>query len=515
MAGKRIDIMELRQLIQLKQDGISNRKIAEMLGISRNTVNSYVRTFDEHGLNYQALEELSDGELAGLFPKADYKDSQRYEQLVSYFPTFAKELQKTGCTLQTLWDGYLADHPDGYRYTQFVHYFHQWAGKTKASGILHHKAGEKLFMDFAGKTLFWQDRQTGELYPAEVFVAILPCSQYTYVQAVQSQKREDLVRAINGCLQWMGGVPKALVSDNLKSAVSKGHKYAPLINKTMKDLALHYRCVVDPARPYRPQDKALVEGAVRLVYQRIYYPLSGRTFFGLAELNAAIAQLLGPYNDYSFQNRNTTRGQQFLELEQQALAPLPPGPYLLRYYKRAKVQKISHIFLSADKNYYSVPHRYVGRQVEVQYNSDRVEIFYNNERIAAHQRSHNQGRYTTVSDHMPSTHRAYSDWNPERFTRQAGRIGPYTKSYIKRLIAQYDYPEIGYKQAQGILTFARHYGQERLERACRRGARHHRAGYHTIENILKNNLDRLEEPELPLENHIPEHGNIRGGNHYQ
>ena len=187
MAGQRIDIMDLRQLIQLKGKGLSNRKVAQALGLSRNTVNSYVRVFEGYELNYQQLEKLSEAELCGLFPQADYKDIGRYEQLAAYFPTFAAELRKTGCTLQTLWRSYLADHPGGYRYTQFVHHFNQWKGKTTASGILHHQAGQKLFMDFAGKTLSWVDRDTGEIRPAQVFVAMLPCSQYTYVQATASQ----------------------------------------------------------------------------------------------------------------------------------------------------------------------------------------------------------------------------------------------------------------------------------------------------------------------------------------
>lgn len=515
MAGQRIDIMELRGLIQLKRKGLSNRAVAQALGVSRNTVNSYVRAFEEHELNYEQLQELSEAELAGLFPQADSKDTGRYQQLAAYFPIFGKELRKTGCTLQILWNRYLADHPDGYRYTQFVHHFNHWKEQTKASGILRHKAGEKLFMDFAGKTLSWVDRETGEIHPAQVFVAILPCSQYTYVQAVASQKREDLVRAITDCKSWLGGVTKAIVGDNMKAVVAKGHKYAPIINKTLKDLALHYGCVIDPTRPYHPKDKALVEGAVGLVYQRIYYPLSGQTFFSLADLNQAIRQLLVPYNDYRFQNRPTTRRQQFLEIEQSVLSPLPPTPYQLRTYKRAKVQKISHIYLGVDKNYYSVPHRYVGRHVEVQYTAEVVEIFYSGERIAHHRRSRTAGKYTTIGTHMPSAHQVYNDWNPGWFARRAARIGPFAERYIRRLIDQYDYPEIGYKQAQGILALAKQYSPDRVERACRRAAQGHRAGYRTIANILTNKLDQEGQTELPLENHIPDHSNIRGSNHYK
>lgn len=506
--------MDLRQLIQLKRKGLSNRKVAEALGVSRNTVNTYVQAFTKHNRSYEELEGLCEAELGGLFPQADAKDGPRYEQLAGYFPTYGKELRKTGCTLYTLWEAYIEDHPDGYRYTQFVHYFNRWKDKTKASGILHHKAGEKLFIDFAGKTLSWVDRDTGEVHPAQVFVAILPASQYTYVQATASQKREDLVRALTDCKTWLGGVTKAIVSDNMKAAVARGHKYAPVINKTLKDLALHYGCVIDATRPYHPKDKALVEGAVQLVYQRIYYPLSGRSFFSLDELNQAIRERLVTYNDYRFQNKYTTRRQQFLEFEQPALDPLPPTPYQLRHYKRAKVQKISHIYLGVDKNYYSVPHRYVGCHVEIQYTADAVEIFYDGERIAHHKRNRAAGKYTTIGSHMPSAHQAYNDWNPDTFARRAGRIGPYTERYIRQLIAQYDYPEIGYKQAQGILALAKQYAPERVEAACCRAAEGYRAGYRTITNILKNNLDQTGQAEQTQDNHIPDHGNIRGENHY-
>jgi transposase len=204
--------------------------------------------------------------LSSLFPAADYKDKGHYEQLSSYFPHYQKELNKPGCSLQHLWYQYLQQHPEGYRYTQFTHYYNLWSKPLKASGILLHKAAEKLFVDFAGKKLSYVDKESGEVLQAEVFVALLPCSHYTYVRAVKSQQRDDFILCMNEALSWFGGVPKAIVSDNLRSAVSKGHRFAPLINKTLKDFAVHYGCMVDPARPYHPQDKALVEGAVKLVY---------------------------------------------------------------------------------------------------------------------------------------------------------------------------------------------------------------------------------------------------------
>lgn len=517
MAGQRIDVMELRQLIQLKQKEQSNRSIADALGVSRNTVNNYVNTFKQHGFSYAELLQLSDNDLSELFPQPDYKDNNRYSVLATYFQYFADELHKPGCTLQTLWNEYLGKHPQGYRYTQFVMHYQGWKGKVKASGILEHKAGQKLFVDFTGKKLSYIDRASGKPQNTEVFVAILPCSQYTYVCAVNSQKREDFIQCMNNCLRWLGGVPRAIVSDNLKSAVSKGHKYAPTINKTMKGFAIHYGCVVDPARPYHPQDKALVESAVRLVYQRIFYALSKYTFFSLSELNKAISELLVTYNDYSFQNMKTTRKERFLEIEKTYLESLPQEAYYMRQYRRAKVQKIGHIFVSENRNYYSVPHRYIGHYVEVQYNQEVVEIFYNHQRIASHPRSCRGGHYVTIQDHMPSSHQAYNSWNPEYFEKRAKKIGEFTCQYIIRLIEQYDYPEVGYKQAQGILAFVKSYPPERVEKACKRGMDHHTSGYKIIENILESNIDQDEGVGLFRHSapKIPPHSNIRGADHYK
>lgn len=308
--------MELKQLIQLKDKGYSNRKVARELGISRNTVNSYATLFTEQGLSYQELSSYSESQLRELFPARDSKQTGRH-----------------------------------------------------------------LFIDFAGKKLEYVDRKTGEVIPVDVFVGILPCSQYTFVRACRSQKREELVEALNQCLRFLGGVPKAIVSDNMKAAVARGHRYAPIINKTIKAFGIHYDTILDPTRPYKPKDKAMVEGAVKLVYQRIYYPLSTQTFFSLGALNKAISEQLEAYNDqYCFQHTKTTRRQRFLEVERQHLQALPPSSYQLRYYKRATVQKISHIWLADDKAYYSVPYRYVGREVQVEYSRDFVEIYSKGER---------------------------------------------------------------------------------------------------------------------------------------
>ena len=292
MAAKRIGIMDIRQLLQLKIKGLSNRKIAEFIGIHRNSVNQYVRLLEACDKPYDVLQGLSDLELSSLFPSSGTIDKNRYEALSACFEAFRKELKKPGCTRQTLWEDYLKKHPDGYSYTQFCEYLNRWLKRVKASGKLEHKAGEKLYVDFTGKKLSYVDRASGELVDAEVFVAILPCSGYTFVQACASQKREDFLGVMNDCFRFYGGVSQAIVPDNLKSAVTKGSKYEPLLNKSFKDFALHYGCAINPTRTHSPQDKALVEGAVKLVYQRIFYPLSKMTFFSLADLNAGIQKLV-------------------------------------------------------------------------------------------------------------------------------------------------------------------------------------------------------------------------------
>jgi len=505
--------MDLRRLIQLKQSGMSNRKIGKALEVSRNTVNGYVRHFAALGLGLPGLLAMEDKALQDLFPEKDGKDASRYAHLAGQFGHMASELAKPGCTLQTLWRAYFDARPDGYRYTQFAHHYGQWKSRRQASGILAHKAGEKLMVDYTGKTIAYVDKQTGEVHQAQVFVATLPCSGYTFVHASRSQKREDFIASLNACLQHLGGSPKAIVSDNLKSAVSKGHKYAPQINKTLSGFALHYGLVIDPARPYRPQDKALVEGAVKLVYQRIFYPLASHTFFSVEQVNEAIAPLLQAYNDHLLQRAQVSRKQRFEELDRPLLQPLPGDIYRIRQYRRAKVQKIAHIYLGEGRNYYSVPHRYVGRHVEVQYDSDLVEIFHDHERIACHKRDYRPGKYTTVKEHMPSSHRAYTEWSPGHFAERAAKVGPGTAQYITRLIAQYAYPEQAYKQALGILSLTKTYPPERVEAACKYGLEHHRSSYRIIENILKNHQQQAAAQPPPTP--ITPHQNIRGAQYYQ
>jgi len=507
--------MDIRQLLQLKSKGLSNRKSGAIIGIHRNSVNPYVRLFKASGKSYKELLLLPDKELYDLFPAPVSVQKKKYEALSSRFDYFRKELKKVGCTRQHLWTAYLLECPDGYSYTQFNEHFNRWLKRIKSSGKLDHKAGDKVYIDYTGKKLSYVDKTTGEVIDVEVFVGILPCSGYTFVEASASQKREDFIGSMNNCLRYFGGSPKAIVPDNLKSAVTKGSKYEPVLNKTFKDFALHYGTVINPTRTYSPQDKALVEGAVKLVYQRIFYPLNKMTFFSMEDLNKEIQKLLEVYNDYLLSHIKISRRQQFMDIEQAFLAPLPSENYELKYYKRAKVQKMGYVFLSADKNYYSVPYRFIGKRVEVSYNRQSVEIHYNRERIASHKRSYRPGQYTTIKDHLSSSHQFYKNWSPAFFEKLARPYGDAVVDYVKALIESKNYPEVAYKQCLGIFYLGKTHEKGRLNNACKRGLNFHSYGYHIIKKILDNKMDMDTENQANTEHEITAHENIRGAAYYQ
>ncbi|MFM7021674.1 MAG: IS21 family transposase [Flavobacteriales bacterium] len=516
MASK-LDNMDIRQIYLLKQQGYSNRKISRTLPLNRNTINHYVTMFECSGLSWKEVLALSDTELRELFPEQSKTDIDRFEVLSTYFEDIKKRSTAVGFTYLAYWKSYRLKHPEGYGYTQFMEHYNKWKERLDVSMKLDHKAGEKLYIDFTGDKLSVVDKSTGEIQEVEVFVAVLPCSQYTFVKACRSQQKEELIACINDALNYYGGVPQAIVSDNLKSAVNKAHKYEPVINRSFKDCALHYGCVVDPARPYSPQDKALVERAVSLTYQRIFYPLTGMLFFSLEDLNKEISRLLMVYNDVKFQRMNCSRRELFLSTEKHTLRPLPSGRYEIREFRSAKVQRMGHIYLSADKHYYSVPYRYTSEQVEVQYNHSHVEIFHNRERIAVHERKNHPG-YTSNPDHLSSTHKKYKDWSPDFFLRRAKDSGQHVYQYVETLFSRDAYPEHIYKRARGILDLGRQYGNERLNEACRRATHLGKYSYSIIKNILDKGLDKdidIFHPDYQNKIHISSHENIRGAGNYQ
>ncbi|KAA1240355.1 IS21 family transposase [Aquimarina sp. RZ0] len=512
-----LDPMDLKQIITLHLDGYSNRKIGATLGISRNTVNSYIGLFKGSDYSFKELLSFDTTGLASLFPSHTTINNPRYDELMRYFEGVNKARNHPGFTFLYHYGEYSERAANPYSYTQFMEHYRRKYTKQKGSMKLEHQAGNDMFIDYAGKKLHIVDKTTGELIAVEVFVAILPNSQYTYVEACSSQKREDLIRCSENALYFYGGVPKAIVSDNLKSAVTRSSKYEAQINRSFKDFARHYNCVINPTRSYSPQDKALVENAVHLAYQRIYYPLREMTFFSLEELNKEIRILLEKYNNLLFKRKEASRLELFQSVEREYLKPLPTSRYELKEYRRAKVQKIGYIYFSPDKTYYSVPYRYIGRETTIHYTTSTVEVYYNHQRIALHSRNPSKGSYITNKEHLNSTHKHYSDWSPEFFKNKAAQHGTHVASCVTQIIASVDYPEIGYKRAMGLIQLHKSYGSDRLDNACKRALQADAVGYRRIENILKNNLDQSSlffQDEQQEKSHIPKHQNTRGASNY-
>ena len=513
-----LDPMDLKQIITLHLDGKSNRAIGTTLGISRNTVNSYMHLFELLDRDLSELLKMDNKALQELFPSHTTIDNERYNELMLFFEKLNQARNHPGFTFQFHYQEYRAQAASPYSYTQFMEHYNRKYAEVKGSMKLDHEAGNEVYIDFAGKKLQIIDKSTGEIIPVEVFVAILPNSHYTYVEACMSQKREDMFTCMANAFSFFGGVPKAIVSDNLKSAVTRSSKYEPEVNRSFKDFARHYNCVINPTRSYSPQDKALVENAVNLTYQRIYYPMREMTFFSLEDLNAEIRVRLELYNNLLFQRKEASRKELFQSVERAYLKPLPSSFYELKDYKRAKVQKIGYIYFSPDKSYYSVPYRYIGKQTLIHYTQRSVEIYYNHERIAIHQRNSSKGMYITNKDHLSSTHKAYSNWSPEYFSALAAKHGPEVLICIEKVVQGCEYPETAYKRAMGIIQLHRIYGSERLNSACKRALYVGTSSYRHIANILKNKLDQefLEVDSLKNSaSHIPVHENLRGQQAYQ
>lgn len=517
MANK-LDPMDLKQLLSLHLDGYSNRKIASTLGFSRNTVNEYFKRFRSCEVALDVLIQKSDQELRALFPHSTTIDNVRYDELMHYFRKVTLGQNKAGFTFHYHYLEYCENVKNPYSYTQFMEHYHRKYPKLRGSMKLNHIAGNELYVDFAGKKLQVVNRDTGEVIFVDVFVATLPCSHYTYVEACFSQKREDFIRCTENALRFFGGSPKAIVSDNLKSAVSKASKYEAEINRCFKDFARHYNCVINPTRSYSPQDKALVENAVKLSYQRIYYPMRDMIFFDLADLNKEIRNRLDHYNNLLLSHKQASRKELFQSIEREQLKALPVAKYEMKGYKRAKVQLIGYVYFSVDKSYYSVPYRYIGKHTQIQFTDSTVEVYYNHERIALHSRTHSKGVYTTIQNHLSSHHQAYSQWSPTYFKKKAAKHGSYVSQLIVKLIDLGNYPEVQYKKAMGIIQLHRQYSSERLNKVCKIAIQAEVYSYQRIKNMLKNNIDQLQSTDDLFTNntqsHIPQHDNIRGASTY-
>lgn len=514
MANKKTNMSKLRQMLRLYSQGESKLKISELTGVSRNTLKKYLKIYARLKLSIVFIEQQSDQELDHLFGENLLPElSNRYKTLEVFFPKIEKDLKKRGITRQILWERYIAMHPDGFKVTQFKYHYQQWLKRSKPVMHIEHIAGDKMYIDYAGEKLHLVNKDTGEIIEVEVFVSVLGASQLTYIEATLSQCKEDFISCCENALAYYGGVPLAIVPDNLKSAVTKSDRYEPTLNQAFETFALHYSTTILPARVYKPKDKSLVEGGVKIAYMRIYSVLDDKVFHTLEDLNEAIKEIVELHNNTKLTNRPYSRRALFEEIERQTLHPLPIFPYEFKRQQHATIAVNGYVCLKEDKHYYSVPYQYIGKKVKLLYTSTHVEIFYNYASLAIHKRDRKQYGYTTNTEHLASTHKYLTEWNPERFIKWAQSMDESVKEFIIRLMESKSHPEQSYKSCQGVLGYERKVGRERLINACKRAIEYENYSYHSIKTILENKYDQLTYTELSKE--IPQHENIRGENYYQ
>lgn len=517
MSNKNIEMSKLRQILKLyvshKQ---GTRTIRDMTNVSRTTIMKYIVQFQALRIPWDELSTLSEKELDDLF-HTDVEipePPEREKELYAFFPQMEKRLKQPGMTLKILWEEYSEKNIDGYQRTGFYKHYNLWKGRSHPSLHMTHKAGDKMFVDFTGEKLEVIDISTGEVKEVEVFVAILGASQLTYIQALERQDITDFIIGCENALYYFGGAPAAIVPDNLKSAVTKPSRYEPTMNQNFEAFAEHYGMVVLPARVYKPKDKSLVEGAVKIAYNRIFTNLQGQKFYSLAELNEVMMIHLENHNKAFFTGRTYSRMDQFNDIEKQVLQPLPFMRFEMRENVQVTVMKNEHVCLHCDKHYYSVPpKKHVGKKVKIFFSKTTVEIYYKYELIASHLRSRVPYGYSTLPEHMATYNKEILEWNPQRFIDDANKIHTDVGYYISLVISKKAHPEQAYKSCMGILSFAKSVGNERLINACRRAHQFGVFHYQIIATILQKNLDQYDlDDEIPP---MPDHDNIRGEEYYK
>lgn len=520
---KRISMKKIREIIRLlTTTDLSLRKISRAVNVSRPAITEYIDKFNKSGLLFEEIEKLNDDSLESVIKKKNNNLNERYLQLSSKLGYYAQELKKPYVTIQKLWEEYITEHPDGYSRSQFSYYFQIWRKASELTMHIEHKCGDKMFVDFAGKKLFITDRTTGERKEVETFVAILPASHYTFVCVTENQKTLNWIKGTEEALWYFEGVPRAIVPDCYKSAVTRHCRYEPDINPEYARFAEHYNTAIIPARPMHPDDKALVENAVKIVYSWIYAALRNEVFYSISELNHAILIELEKYNAKKMQVSGLSRLDLFNNTEKNTLANLPLSFYEPKLAAKATIQSCYHVLLSEDKHYYSVPYIYYTKSLqdkkikaELLYTEDSVEIYYKNERIALHKRDKTRNGYTTQALHMPEAHRAYLErWNPEKIISLAKSKGEDVAELIEKILENHKHPEQSYNSCKGIVFLSKTFGNERLNKACRKAMYFGRHSYKAVQEILANKREEFEETPDLFESVIQEHSNIRGKEYY-
>jgi len=500
---------KIREVLRLRYDrGSSTRQIAQSCKISVSTVSEYLYRASAAGYSWPLPETVNDEELeATLYPPKPRPGEP--PRGAPDWPKIQAELSRKGVTLLLLWREYRREHPKGYGYSRFCGMYSDWEKGSELRMLQHHKAGEKLFVDFAGQTLGITDASTGEVKQAQIFVSAMGVSQKIFARACESQDVRSWVTAHVSAFEFYGALPEVLVPDNLKAGVSSPCYYEPTLNASYAELARFYEIAVVPARVRKPRDKAKVESAVQQVERWVLAPLRDRTFFSLSELNEAMAPLVDELNDRKMKGPDCSRNEIFATQDLAAMRSLPGVRFSYASWSSAKVAPDYHIEFEGHK--YSVPYRLVGKRVELRAGANVVEIYSGSVKVASHMRSLSRFGFTTMEAHMPESHKA-AKWTLERLENWASTIGPEAKALVQRMLACKELKEHGFRAVLGVLGLEKKFGKDRLERACAKANSVGALRYSSVKSILEKNLE-----EAALQEALPNpgaHGNVRGSEYF-
>lgn len=519
MANKTITMNQLRRILQLKEQGYSNRRIKSLIHVSRQTIDDYVKRLKQTGKSYKELLMLDEESLQiiAFQQQAMAVLTDKFSDLQNRLPGFVEDLKNRKTTRIILWEEYRQQVPDGYGRSQFCEHLSRYQERRKAVMHFEHSPAELMEFDFAGDPISYVDSQTGEIVKCVVLVCRLPCSGYTYIEALPSQQRLWLIAALGRALQYFGGVPYMVRTDNMKQIVKKANRYEPSFDELAQQWSLHYNTTLTATRIAKPRDKAGVESSVNTAYYRVYAPLRNQHFHSLAELNKAILEKTDKLNHSKYQGRDYSRHDKFISLERSLLRPLPQDAFVPKSTRSAKVAKNYHVMLGEDRHFYSVPHQYIGKQVSLVYDTENVEIYLNQQRITSHWRDTRSNAYSTLAEHMPANHKHYTEqrgWDEEYFLKASNTIGENTVAAIRVILKQKTFIEQTYRTCRGTLSLAKRYGNDRLEAACARALFYNtRITYGSLNSILEKNLDK-QPLQITLDFSLPDHDNLRGAEAY-
>ena len=503
---------KLKEVLRLHSRGMSQHEIARSCSISQSTVHEYIAAARAAAMEWPVAEGLDDRRLLEtLFPqRPESKIRRRHAE--PDWNRIHRELQTNkNLTLQLIWQEEREADPEGYGYSRFCDLYRRWQKKLDLVLRQDHRAGEKLFVDYAGDTIPIHDPANGVIRQAAVFVAVLGASSYAFVEATSGQDLPNWIGSHIRAFEYFGGTTLIVVPDNLKSGVNKPDRYEPDLNPTYREWSEHYEVAIIPARPYKPKDKAKVEAGVQVVQRWIVAALRRHRFFSLEEANHAISGLLTRLNEKPFRKREGSRATLFAELDRPALLPLPATRYEFGEWKKVRVSIDYHV--EFDRHFYSVPYALAHQEVEVRATTGTLEVLHGGVRAASHVRSYESGRATSLMEHMPKAHQKYLGRTPSSLIEDASLIGPLTGELVEAVLAARKHPEMGYRSCLGILRLSKSYPAERMEAAARRALRAQAYSYRSLNSILSTQLDRLPAGDEPV-HPAAEHENIRGAGYF-